>query len=411
MKRVLVAAYGGAHVAAAMPLYRQLLDAGMQPIMLGLTTAADTLRRQGIPVVHFLDHVDIRDPAVQRWGEFLCGSHHREGIAITRDESMAYLGASMAELVEDIGEPAALASYAEKGLAAMLPVRTLRRIIQAERVDAVIATDSPRAERAALNAAAQLKLPSVCVLTSFPHIGLHYLKRSDNGAVMCVLNDRIRQQLIAAGREPASVVVTGNPAFDALIGPDAAARRSTLRAQAAIGPDTRAVLWAEQPEPGNPELPGAMRQMLAQACSRNQWKFIARLHPSSQAGSTVSLPEGALLSPRTQSVRDALLMSDAVVTFTSTIGFEALVLDKPVVIAAISQYSHFVDYREDDGVCVVDSMDAVEPALASFFADDAQAQRLAGFRRTLAQTGQAAKAIVGCLLSQAAPASITTASP
>ncbi len=411
MKRVLVAAYGSAHVAAAVPLYRELLHTGLQPVMLGLTTAADTLRRQGIPFVHFLDHVDIGDPAVKRWGQFLCEFHHREGIGISRDESMAYLGASMAELVEDIGEEAALASYAAKGLNALLPVRTLARIIETEQIDAVIATDSPRAERAALTAAAQLKLPSLCVLTSFPHIGLDYLKRSDNGAVICVLNERIRQQLIAAGREPASVVVTGNPAFDALIGADAPARRSQLRAQAAIAPDERAVLWAEQPEPGNPALPNAMRETLAAACATNGWKLIARLHPSSQAGSTVSLPEGALLSPRTQSVRDALLICDAVVTFTSTIGFEALFLDKPVVVAAISQYSHFVDYREDDGVFVVNAMAAVEPALASFFADDAHAQRLARFRRTLPRSGQAASAIIQCLLTQAAAISFTTASP
>ena len=110
-------------------------------------------------------------------------------------------------------------------------------------------------------------------------------------------------------------------------------------------------------------------------------------------------------------MRDALLMCDAVVTFTSTIGFEALVLDKPVVVAAISQYSHFVDYREDDGVFVVQSMSAVEPALASFFADDEHAQRLARFRRTLPQTGQAARAIVQCLLAQDATPSFTTATP
>ncbi|WP_048441185.1 CDP-glycerol glycerophosphotransferase family protein [Caenimonas sp. SL110] len=411
MKRVLVAAYGGAHVAAAMPLYRELLAAGLQPVMLGLTTAADTLRRHGIPFVHFLDHVDIGDPAVERWGNFLCEFHHRDGIGITRDESMAYLGASMAERVADVGEEAALASYRARGLNALLPVRTLKRIIEAQQIDAVIATDSPRAERAALNAAVQMGLPSVCLLTSFPHIGLDYLQRSDNGAVICVLNERIRQQLIDAGRQPASVIVTGNPAFDALIAPDAQARRSELRKQAGIPPEQRAVLWAEQPEPGNPDLPIAMREGLAATCASHGWKFIARLHPSSQAGASITLPEGALLSPRTQGVRDALLMCDAVVTFTSTIGFEALVLDKPVVVAAVSQYSHFVDYREDDGVFVVPSMSAVEPALASFFADDEHAQRLARFRRTLPQNGQAARAIVQCLLAQDTTPSFTTATP
>ena len=404
MKRVLVAAYGGAHVAAAIPLHGALLAAGLEPVMLGLTTAADTLRRHGIAARRFLDYVDLDDPRIRRWGEYLCGFHHREGIGISREESMAYLGAGMADLVHEQGEAAALEQYRQRGLNALVPVSRLRHILQTERIDGVITTDSPRAERAALTAAAQLSLPSVCVVTSFPHIGLHYLRRADNGAMMCVLNDRIREQLIAAGRAPGSVMVTGNPAFDALAAADAGSLRPSLRARHGIGADEWVVLWAEQPEPGNPALPGLMRQRLAQVCRAQGWRLMVRLHPSSQADVTLDLPPGVLVSPRTESVCDALLQSDAVVTFTSTIGFEALVLDKPVVVAAVSQYSSFVDYRDTDGVWVVESIDAVEQALRGFFQEDPTARELAAYRRAMPRTGGAAAAIVECLVAQPLPA-------
>ena len=395
-----MASYGGAHVAAAMPLYKELRYAGFEPVMLTLTTAADVLRRHGMPVIRFLDHVDIEDPEVRRWGDYLCEFHHRDGIGITRDESTAYLGASLADLVYESGETEALARYRESGLNALLPVRTLHRILEAERIDGVIATDSPRAERAALNAAAQLGLPSVCVLTSFPHIGMPYLQRADNGAIMCVLNERIRDQLIAAGRAPGSVRVTGNPAFDALAGPDATARREDLRTRDGLTPNDWAVLWAEQPEPNNPDLPVAMREKLTQVCATNGWRLIVRLHPSSQAGTSVYLPATVLVSLRTESVRDALLKSDAVVTFTSTISFEALVLDKPVVVASVSQYSHFVDYHDADGVHVVASLDEIEPALRSFRDNDARAQMLARQRQKLPNAGHAARDIVRILAVQ-----------
>ena len=411
MKRVLVASYGGAHVAAALPLYPVLQHAGIEPVMLGLTTAADVLRKQAIPVVRFLDHVNTGDARIRRWGDYLCQFHHRDGIGITREESVAYLGASLVDLIDVVGEEEALRRYGESGLNALLPVNTLRHIIEAERIDGVIATDSPRAERAALNAAAQLGLPSVCLLTSFPHIGMHYLQRSDNGAVMCVLNERIRGQLIAAGRAPASVRVTGNPAFDALVAPDAAKRRIELRTDCGLGGNDWAVLWAEQPEPGNPSLPVAMRERLAAICARRGWKLVVRLHPSSQASTQAVLPEGALLSPRSESVRDALLRCDAVVTFTSTIGFEALVLDKPVVICNVSQYSHFVDYREADGVAMAATLDDVEPALVSFHAGDDHAQLLARYRRAMPKGGTAARSIVDCLLSQDTQAASGTMHP
>jgi hypothetical protein len=400
VKRVLLAAYGGAHVAVAIPLHHALLEAGLEPVVLGLTTAAQVFERHGIACKRFIDYVDLQDVEIRRWGDYLCQFHHREGIGIRREQSAAYLGASMAELVRDIGEAEALARYRQSGLNAFLPVAVLRGILRRETIDGVIATDSPRAERAALNAAAQMGLPSICVVSSFPHIGLHYLRRADNGAMMCVLNDRIRAQLIDAGRSPESVVATGNPAFDALTSPDNPALGARLRAQAGIRNNDWTVLWAEQPEPADPQLPVRMREHLAQVCRRNGWRLLVRLHPSSQASAPDAMPRDALTSPRTENVRDALLKSDAVVTFTSTIGFEALVLDKPVVVAAVSQYSAFVDYRESDGVLTVDSLEAVEPALVSLFRGDATAQMLAAHRRAMPRSGRAAQAIAQCLLAQ-----------
>lgn len=398
-RRVLVTTYGGAHVAAALPLQQALARAGMQPVMLGLTTAADVLRRHGIATRHFLDYVDMSDPLLRHWGSYLSEHHHREGIGITSEESMAYLGAGMSELVCELGENAALERYRRLGLNALLPIRTLRRILQMEQIDAVIATDSPRAERAALNAAAQAGLPSVCVLTSFPHIGLEYLRRPDNGAVMCVLNERVRQQLLAAGRAPESVVVTGNPAFDALLAQEGESRES-LRSRAGLRSDEWTVLWAEQPEPANPGLPPLMREHLGRVCRRHGWRLLVRLHPSSQAADHVALPERALESPRTEPVRDALLKADAVVTFTSTIGFEALLLDKPLVVAAVSQYSSFVDYCESDGAFVVEDIESIEPALLAYFRDDAPARALAIHRRGMPRNGRSAEAVVQCLANQ-----------
>jgi hypothetical protein len=396
----MVVTYGGAHVAMALPLHHALQAAGFEPVMLGLTTAVDVLRRHHIACLRVRDFVDVANPAIAHWGEFLCAAHHTEGIGIARDESMAYLGASMAELVEDCGEAQALARYREHGLNALLPARLMARILKEAQVDAVIATDSPRAERAALNAAALLGLPSVCVVSSFPHIGLHYLKRADNGAVMCVLNPRIRDQMVEAGRAPESVVATGNPAFDALARPDNIPRRAQLRGQAQLAQADWTVMWAEQPEPADPELPRRMRAHLADVCARNGWRLLVRLHPSSQAAGGEVMPASALLSPRTETTLDALLKSDAVVTLTSTIGFEALLLDKALVVAAISQFSSFVDYREGDGAWVVDHMNAVEAALQSYHAHDARAQALAGFRRAMPQSGGAAAAIIQALAQQ-----------
>ncbi len=400
MSRVLLVSYGGAHIAIALPMYRRLREAGHTPIALGLTTAVDVYRRHGVECKRILDYVEINSSAISFWGRRLLAKHHTDGIGIQRDESIAYLGSAMAELVEDLGERRAVEQYEELGLNALRPVRLMRSILESERIDALIATDSPRYERAALNAAAQLGIPSVCVIGSFPQIGLPFLRRPDNGAVQCVLNERIRGQLIDAGRTSGSVVVTGNPAFDVLIHPDNSARRTQLREHAGLTESDRLLLWAEQPEPGNPDLPRTVRFELARICAELGWRLMVRLHPSSQAAGGEELPVGALASPRTESSREALLQSDAVVTLTSTIGIEALVLDKPLIVCAVSEFSSFVDFRAEDGALVVASVQELRGALASFTTHDARAGALAQHRRNMPAGGSAAQSIIQCLEQQ-----------
>ena len=395
MLRVLIVAYGGAHVAMAVPLRLALIESGYEPVILGLTTTKQVYSSLSIPFTHFLDHVNIEDERINKWGKQLGATHHKEGIGISAAESIAYLGASFVDLIDEVGEREAMARYETASLSALLPVNTLKRIIQRERIDAVIATDSPRAERAALLAAASLGLPNLCAAGSFVSIGLSFLRLADHGQRICVFNQRMAMQLIAAGRPADSIRVTGNPAFDNLNLPDDNLLRHQLRGQRGLKRTSRVVLWAEQPEPENPGLPIAMRNHLAMVCSQNGWQLLIRLHPSSQAHCAADpLPVTALVSSRNESIRHALLTCDVAVTLTSTVGLEALVMGKDLLIVNISQYSQFVDYRAEDGAYVISSMDEIETALFAIFNRAPQVIALQENRAQTPHAGQSALAIV-----------------
>ncbi len=367
--KVLMVCYGGAHVALILPLYKQLISKGHECVVIGLTTAGPVLEREGVKHKRVIDYVDMNNEGLLKSGEALLEAHHTNGIGITKEESIAYLGTSYSEMITVHGEDKAKEMYNEKGLASFLPIQFMTSVLKLEAPDVVVSTDSPRMERAALNASILLGIPSVCCVVIFPHIGMHYLSRPDNGAVMCVCNSTIRDQLIQAGRSPESIIVTGNPSFEKLFSVPEVSRK-TLRNSRGLSDQSQVVLWADQPEPANPELPRQIRSRLNAIClSRENCSSLIRLHPSSTDPTKEPIPEGAMLSPREEPLINALLVADVVVTCTSTVAYEALLLGKPVIILRMSQYDKYADYSEDVGALVLDSIDELESGLEELISD------------------------------------------
>src|SRR6185369_5486111 len=161
---------------------------------------------------------------------------------------------------------------------AFLPVRTMTRVLQRVQPDLVVVTNSPRAERAAVIAAAQLGIPSVCLVDLFAVDEVRWIGAPDYARRVCVLNEGVREFLLAAGRRPEQVVVTGNPAFDTLRDPSNAQQGLELRRRHGWN-DQRVVLWPSQSEPaihpfdgtpGDPQLPDRVLARLAGWVARNR---------------------------------------------------------------------------------------------------------------------------------------------
>jgi len=395
---VFITTYGGAHVALAVPLIRELERRGHRLSVLALTTAGPACARQGIAHRRPLEFAELTHPLVQRLGRRLLERHHTDGIGLSVDESIAYLGESYRELVEDLGERPADERYAAQGLNAFFPVRFLTRVLRSIAPEVVVATDSPRMERAALHAARRLGIPSLCAVSSFPDIGMHYLRQPEHGDVVCVYSDKVRRQFLEVGRDPACIVVTGNPAWDSLADPAPRAARAAARAERGLTDDDVVVLWAEQPEPGNEELPRRVRYELNRICRENPgWRLLVRLHPSSTDPAKEWIPAGALISPRTEPLLSALHVADVVVTLTSTVGYEALLLDKPAVIAAISRFSHLVDYSAEEGALVIGALEELPEAIRTVATDTPTARTLRQNRARLPQAGGAAGRMADCI--------------
>lgn len=399
--KVFLVFYGGGHVTAAIPLIQLLQKRGHEVVPLALTTASAVLSRLGIAHRTVRDYVDPADIRIAHYGSKLAERHHTEGKGIPLEESIAYLGASMRDLVDEIGEVEAWAEYAERGLNAFCPVATASNILQAERPDWVLATASPRMEAAVLRAAHRLGIPSICVIDLFAILELPWLRRLDNGHLLTVYSQSVVDRLVNVGRARERIFVTGNPAFDALN--DAGLRRlgAEWRQQHNVGDHEKLILWAEQPEPSNPDLPRRVRAFLAEICAkRANWRLVVRLHPSSTDPRGEVIPPGALHSPAEDALPVVAAAADAVVTLTSTVAMEMLLTGKPAIVLRISQYDDLVSYTDADGALVLDDLQQVSQGLEQVLTDTPLAQKLAAARKTLPSPGDAAKRVCDLLESE-----------
>lgn len=326
---VLFVAYGSGHIKMLIPVAQALAASGLaRPVVLALTTAAPVARAAGLEVVQFKDFQEQGDAAALAHGRRLMAAL---GAPVAdAEETTAYLGLSFADLVAEVGLQEAESRYLEKGRQAFFPTATLSRILKKIRPDVVVATNSPRAERAAIVAAGQLGIPSVCVVDLFAIDEVKWIGDADYADRVCVLNESVRQFLIVSGRREEQVVVTGNPGFDALNGATAIAQGQQLReAQGWHG--KRVIVWPNQVEPavhpfdgrtGHPDLPArALAQVMAWVLSRDDSVLCIRARAGEQVPVMPSDPR-VVLTGQDWLLAPLLHAVDLVVTIGSTVGLE-----------------------------------------------------------------------------------------
>lgn len=339
-RRVLCVTYGGGHVAMMIPVVRALREsAEWEVTVLGLTTAAPRLAAAGIPFLGFRDLVEPEDEAALELGRAL--AQGMETGPVPWEESVAYLGLSYKELEREHGVPQAATLYREAGRQAFHPVRRLKRLIDRVMPDVVLTTNSPRAERAAMEAARQRGIPGVCMVDLLGHRQMEWLGRADYADRLCVLTSEVRQRFLATGRSPESVVVTGNPAFDSLADPTLPHRGAELRRSKGWRSDQFVVLYSphlREPEfhpqdgdKGDPALPEKCDAALFEIVARHpSWQLVCRPHPS-DTRHRPHLPANAELSGQCDPLHPLLHACDVCIVTMSTIGLEAAIAGTPVL--------------------------------------------------------------------------------
>ncbi|CCQ89754.1 putative UDP-Glycosyltransferase/glycogen phosphorylase [Nitrospina gracilis 3/211] len=375
-KKILCIAYGGGHVNMIVPVARALRSRSEYDVtVLGLTTAGAVFEREGIPHIGFRDLVRDGDAPALEMGERLA-----EGLsnpAVPHAETVAYLGLSYWDLVRKHGETEAAKLYEEKSRRAFLPTTVFERWYQEVQPDLVVATNSPRAERAALTTASRMGIPSVCIVDSFALIEYEWIRENSYATKVCVWLDSIKDFLVEKGRNPEDILITGNPAYDFLAGENLAPQAEELRKQKGWN-ERKVILWASQFLPavhprtgkqGDPDLPRKVDSTLFDMLERHpDWQLVLRLHPS-ETRPLASLPDRAEFSPLTDDLNVLLKATDAVVSFTSTVGVKGMLLGVPFITLDFSVYADDAPFSQLGLARGVNKLDDLEPVLAEVLAE------------------------------------------
>jgi Lipid A disaccharide synthetase len=356
----LLACYGGGHAQIISVLAMAMTKRGLNPRVIGFTTAYRSLRRAGIDAFSVEALLEPEDERfLEAAGQFIGPESHPD---VTTAETRAYYAIGLHDLVTRLGWNDALQAIGAHGRKAFEPTTVLSRYLQKTRPDIVVTTTSPRFELAMLRAGRALGIPTLAVGDLFLVKESEWIVSPGYAQNLAVLSDDVAEFMATKGYPPADIRVTGNPAFDSLApGAGDERRRAALR-EAWNLTDKTVVLW---PAPGSAmSMIGRAFQPVEQVisaleglCAKDpSFSYVYRTHPNTTGSEALPivrgrLDQGALLP------EEALLIADIVCVEASTMGLQAAIRGLPVICIGFADYVMYPQFG------LAQSVDSLEAAM------------------------------------------------
>ena len=336
---VLFVAYGGGHIRAILPVAKTLKQRGYNVCVFAMTSAIDVCYTNNIPYFTYADLPQSSEEDVLREGARLAATLPAGG-TIPVEETYAYMGVNFIDLVMQHGFSKADTMFDTGGRQNFFPINNMMSCLAYLRPRMLITTNSPRSEHAALKAASQLNIPSLCVVDLFALNEISWLKTPGLGTKMCVLNDAVRDMFIREGRPADDIEVTGNPAFDVINDPAIIQEGHDLRSARGWGKNKRTtILYASSPEPeihpftkeiGDILLPSRIEEQLRNILkNRDDIELVLRRHPSEKQ--EVKVGDRIHASAQSDDINALMHAVDMVVVTGSTVGLQAYFAGVPVI--------------------------------------------------------------------------------
>lgn len=336
MKKLFFIAYGGGHIKMLIPIIKYFRDqVNYDVTVFGLTTACSVLESENI---QYISYLSFATEIEKKMGRELLKNEEISSL-ISPKESMAYHGINYSDLITQLGKNEAKVVWKENKRQSFYPINFFISLLNQIKPDLVIATNSPRSEKAALDASRYLNIPSICLVDMFALQEVNWISQKNYASKICVLNSSVKSMFIQHGCTPESIVITGNPAFDSINDKKHHNDALELRHSLCMNDNDKLIVYASQPEPekhpfcekkGNPDLPKDIEKYLRNYIEKNKnKKLVIRYHPSENTVFTEQ--DNVYYSKKSDSLYALLHAADLVIVTASTVGLEASLIGKKVL--------------------------------------------------------------------------------
>jgi len=368
--------------------------------ILGISDSPEPLRerfREEIPGVPVLNHSAI-DKDVRRFFK-------REGISLiftTHDASLLsllFILAGSKENIPTVFSPHGIVSEAR---------RSKRKIIGTALKNVMISTIGY------LN----LFIRSRCLLDAIKVWTSRFF--SSKYAVpiwskACVFGPRAKNRFMKEGVPEEKIVITGQPRFDSLVALKHDNPKAKLCSTLGITSDEPLLLLATQPfvedrKWSKKKRYEFVRLVLSALGSTSGCELVIKIHPreNSMAYQDILKELGAehtLIISDEVPLYELLCACDCIMTVASTVGLEAMILDKPVIEINVTDNAEGMGYAASGAAIGIDREEELWPAIQRALYDGEVKKRLAEARQsfvyeqTYLQDGQASRRVANVIIS------------
>jgi len=333
MKNILMACYGAGHVNTLLPIAEKLnKDDNFNLKFLGFTTAKKVVDATGIPVLELGNIIQNKDDKTLNYVKEIVKTNQHPDIKY--EDALNYNFIGLKDNIKYFGEDKALSLFRKYGRKSYLPVQTFRNFFKENKFDLIITTNSPRFELAIQKAAYQLSIKSLSVTDLFNDVHEYkYICKRDYAGYLTVLSNNVKEFILEKGYK-GEIEVTGNPAFDKLLKEDNSNEVNKIRKLLKLNSKDKLILWACPPSnvDNNCLDPREVFSYLNDFAEKNiNYKFIIRQHPNSKIFEKEFDLNNGIFCPKDLSLEICLNACDILMTYNSTVLFQAAMLGKKLI--------------------------------------------------------------------------------
>jgi len=358
VKKILLVSYGGGHINMLLPIAQRLRELKYEVVFFALTTAIDKLKQTDFKYYTYKNFFYSEE--VQNYGKELV--KELDTVKLNDEESIAYLGQNYLELVQKHGEQQAKEIYSKSSRQIFDPIESMKYVLENIKPDLVVSTNSPRSEKCIIQASCQLGTKSIALIDLFAIRCVDWFKNNNFASKICVFSDDVKSYLVENGRDQNDIIVTGNSVFDELVNNNVENHKDTYR-----------VLWASQKEPeyfaefdakGNPNLPLEIEEKLFEIFKDKDWQLVVRNHPNEEQR---IYPDFVEISDNSTKLIDTLKSVDLVITCTSTVGLEGLILGKDLITIDMSVFTPTIPFSKYGYSKGINNLDDLEKSILNLY--------------------------------------------